>query len=217
MKTIKFLGLPLLFIMYLMITLPFQSCKPDDDEECNSSQVDKPNIYIYPNEKIQLTVKLDFPMGGEIVTSIPEYGTGWNVLVDTTGLMDNTYSYLFYESIQPDIWQRNYGWSIKTADLDLFFRKNMTEYGFKGREIEDFVDYWIPRLKDSPFYSIYPQTKNLIDNVIKFDFSKQPDNLLRLFYVIKGNNQLQERLIEPRIDNFNREGYFVTEWGVILK
>ncbi len=216
MKTIKFLGLPLLFIMYLMITLPFQSCKPDD-EDCNSSTADKPNIYIYPNEKIQLTVKLDFPMGGKIVKSIPEYGTGWNVLVDTTGLMDNTYSYLFYESIQPDIWQRNYGWSIETDDLDLFFRNNLTEYGFKGGEIEDFVDYWIPRLKYSPYYLIYPQTKNLIDNVIKFDFSQQPDNLLRLFYLIKGSNQLQESLIEPKIDNFKREGYVVTEWGVILK
>ena len=219
MKTVKILGIPLLFFIYLIIAVPFQSCQPDDNEnECDTcNMVYKPNIYIYPNEQIQLTVKLDFPMGGKIVTSIPEYGSGWNVLVDTNGLIDNTYSYLFYESTQPDIWQRNYGWVTKTDELESFFSKNMADYGFKGREIDDFITYWIPRLDDYSFYSICPQTERLIDDVIQLDFSKQPDNLLRLFYVIKGHNQLQDKLIEPTIDNFKREGYFITEWGVILK
>jgi hypothetical protein len=218
MKTIKFLGLPLLFIIYLMVTVPFQSCKPDDDNECDTcNMVYKPNIYIYPEEQIQLTVKIEFPMGGKIVTSIPEYGTGWNVLVDTNGLIDKTYSYLFYESTQPDIWQKQYGWITKNADLESFFRINMADYGFNGNEIEDFIDYWIPRLNDYTFYLIYPQTEKLINDVINLDFSQQPDNLLRLFYVIKGQDQLQDKLIKPTIESFKREGYFVTEWGVILK
>jgi len=71
-------------------------------------------------------------------------------------------------------------------------------------------------LKDYPAYSIYPQTKSVIDNVIQLNFSKQPDKILRLFYFIKRQNKLQENLIEPTIDNFKREGYFVTEWGVVL-
>ena len=93
----------------------------------------------------------------------------------------------------------------------------MTDYGFNEREINDFIEYWIPRLNDYPLYSIYPQTKSIIDDVIQLDFSKQPENILRLFYVIKGQNQLQEKLTEPTIDSFVRKGYFVTEWGVILK
>ncbi|HPL05507.1 MAG TPA: hypothetical protein PLG05_10070 [Bacteroidales bacterium] len=56
----------------------------------------------------------------------------------------------------------------------------------------------------------------MIDNVIQLNFSKQPDKILRLFYFIKRQNKLQENLIEPTIDNFKREGYFVTEWGVVL-
>lgn len=219
MKALKYIGLPLIFITYLMITIPFQSCDPDDDEnECDTClMVYKPNIYIYPNEQILLTVKLDFPIGGKIVTSIPEYGTGWNISVDTNGLIDNTYSYLFYESIQPDIWQNNSGWIIKIDHLESFFRKNMADYGFKGREIDDFIDYWIPRLDDYTFYSIYPQTDRLIDNVIRLNFSKEPDNLLRLFYVIEGHNQLIGIIVEPTIDDFKRDGYFVAEWGVILR
>ena len=219
MKTTKILGLPLLILFYIIFSVPFQSCEPDDDDdECDTcNMVYKPNIYIYPTEQIDLSVKLNFPLGGEIVTSIPEYGTGWNINVDTSGLINNSYSYLFYESTQPDIWQRNNGWTIQTDKLESFFRQNMTEYGFNEKEINDFIEYWIPRLNDYQLYSIYPQTKSLIDNVIQLDFSKQPDNILRLFYVIKGQNQLQDKLTEPTIDNFEREGYFVTEWGVILK
>ena len=220
MNTIKKFGLSLLFIICLIIALPFQSCEPEviDVTECDTCIVAyKPNIYIYPQNNIQLTVNLGFPLGGEIITSIPEYGTGWNVFVDTTGLIDNKYSFLFYESIQPDIWQNNYGWITKKSELESFFRKNMADYGFRGKEIDDFIDYWIPRLQNYSFYSIYPQTAKLIEFVIKLDFSKEPDNLLRLFYVIKGHNQLQDKLIEPTIDNFKREGYYTTEWGVILK
>ncbi len=220
MKTIKLLGFPFLFIMYLIIAVPFQSCEPDDDDndECDTcNMVYKPNIYLHPTENMQLTVKLIFPIGGEIVTSIPEYGNGWNFTVDTNGLIDNTYSYLFYESTQPDIWQRTHGWIINATGLESFFRKNMADYGFYGQEIDDFIDYWIHQLDDYKFYSIYPQTKEIINDVIKLDFSKQPDNLLRLFYVIKGDNQLQNKLITPTIDSFKRERYYVTEWGVILK
>lgn len=218
MKTIKFLKLPLLLVLYFILSISFQSCKPDDDDDdCDKeNMVYKPNIYIYPNEEIELSLKIHFPMGGVIVTSIPEYGKGWEIKVDSNGLINNTYSYLFYESKQPDVWQRQYGWVIKTDKLESFFRKNMNDYGFKNNEVDDFIEYWIPRLKDSPYYTIYPQTKNLINSVITLDFSEQPDNLLRLFYVIKGNNQIQNELIEPTIDNFERKGYFVTEWGVIL-
>ncbi len=219
MKTAKFLGLPILFFVYMIISTPFQSCKPEDEDDgCDSCMVVyKPNIYIYPNEQFDLTVKLSFPMGGQLVTSIPEYGTGWHVQVDTSGLINKTYSFLFYESIQPDVWQKNSGWTIPADSLALFFRKNMADYGFRGREIDDFIEYWIPRLHDYPLYSIYPQTKSIIDNVIQLDFSKQPENILRLFYVIKGQNQIPGKLTVPTIDSFTREGYFVTEWGVILK
>lgn len=219
MNTIKILGLPLLFLIYMVLSIPILSCDPDDDDddECDSCiVVYKPNIYIYPKEQIELSVKISFPMGGKIVMSIPEYGNGWNVLVDTSGLINNTYSYLFYESTQPDVWQRNYGWTIRTEELESFFKTNLSDYGFNNREINDFIDYWIPRLKDYPVYSIYPQTKEIIDNVIQLDLSKQYDSILRLFYVIKGHYQLQDKLIAPAIDIFIRDGYVITEWGVLL-
>jgi len=217
MRTIKFFGFPILIIGSLIIsTISFQSCKPDDDEP---TPVKKPNIYIYPQVKTTISVKIDFPEGGEIIESIPDYGKRWNITVDTNGLIDNSYSYLFYESIQPDIWQHNEGWIIKKTDLKDFFDNNMSDYGFFGQEIQDFIDYWIPRLTDSEFYAIYPQNKMIIENTIKLSFSKEPDNLLRLFYVIQEVAEIpSSKTIEPKIDKlFKRDGFFVVEWGVILK
>jgi hypothetical protein len=105
---------------------------------------------------------------------------------------------------------------IEKNKLESFFRINMAEYGFFGQEIDDFIDYWIPRLKDHDLYSIYPQGIDLISDVIRIDFSIQPDNLLRLFYLIEAQTGMDIDLQNPEIESFNRDGYFVTEWGVIL-
>lgn len=215
-------SIAIFIVSFLVLIVPFHSCKPEDEcddemvcDTCN--MVYKPNIYIYPEEEADVSIRLSFPLGGGLVTSIPDYGAGWDVRVDTAGLIDNKYSYLFYESSQPDVWQQNDGWLIPSSKLEPFFRQNMAEYGFCRREIDDFVEYWVPRLKDYPLYLICPQTKRIIDEVIQLDISPQPDNILRLFYVIKGQNHLHERLREPAIEHFKRDGYYVTEWGVILK
>ena len=219
MKTLTILGFPLIFGLLILFTVPFQSCDPDDKDECDTCQiVYKPNIYIYPKENLQLTVSLNFPKGGKIIKSIPEYESGWNITVDNNGFIDKTYNYLFYESKQPDIWQHNEGWVVKKTNLKDFFSKNMTTYGFQGREIQDFIEYWIPKLTEFKFYEIYPQNSIIINDVIEIQFSKNPDNILRLFYVVKGMNELpSNNLTEPKIESFNREGFFTTEWGVIIE
>lgn len=218
MKTTRISGLPILFFIYMIISVPIQSCDPDeDDDTCDTcAMVYKPNIYIYPTKQLDLNVKIGFPLGGEIVTSIPDYGQEWNVTVDTNGLIDNEYRYLFYESLQPDIWQKQNGWVIKKDKLESFFRENMSAYGFKGMEIDDYIEYWIPRLVENEFYLIYPQTNEIIDEVISLDVSVQPDNILRLHYLIKGSNNENSTLTAPRIEDFKRDGYFIVEWGVIL-
>lgn len=215
MKTLKFCGFPVSFVaIILLYIIPFQSCKPDDDDD----MLYKPNIYIYPQETISLNVKIAFPIGGKVVKSIPEYSNGWNVTVEPGGLINNKYNYLFYESTQPDKWQKTYGWVIRKNDLESFFKENMDNYGFSKPEIQDFTDYWIPRLNGFEFYTIYPQTTETIKNIIEIHFSREPQNFLRLYYIIKGQNDLSNAdLTPPAIEKFAREGFYATEWGVILK
>ncbi len=222
MKTVKILSYILSLSLVIFFSLPFQSCESDDDneedEEKDTSVVRKPNIYIYPEQEMELSVRIDFPMGGSIITSLPEYGNGWEIAIKPGGLINNQFNYLFYESTQPDIWQQNKGWIIQKTNLETFFRKNMTNYGFYGQEINDFIDYWIPQMNDYPYYAVYPQTADRIKDVIELNISKQPDKMLRLFYLVKGfRNFPTETPLEPKIPAFKREGFFVAEWGVITR
>lgn len=176
----------------------------------------KPNIYIYPVRNTILNVTLKFPKGGHVIKSIPEYNTGWNINVSSFGVINNEYNYLFYESTQPDGWQKEKGWVVPKAQLPYFFQENMKAFGFNDKEIADFTEYWIPRLTDKKYYAIYPQVNEGINKLIQVNFSQTPDNVLRVFYFIKGINDNQ--IIEKYNINstFKRTGFHVAEWGVVM-
>ena len=178
----------------------------------------KPNIYLYPTERININVSLSFPNGGKVTTSIPDYGSGWNDMdIDPSGKINDEYSYLFYESVHPDLYQYKCGWLVKREELETFIIKNLAETGFVGQEIIDFTDYWIPLLIDYPYYAIYPQYNKQLSGMTELEFSIEPDNLLRLLYAIEGLQNDDLVLHEPEIPKFKREGFVVVEWGVIRK
>ena len=177
----------------------------------------KPNIYLYPKTTTKMDVSLEFPEGGHVTVSDPNYPEEWqNIKVKPSGKIDGEYDFLFYEAALPDRWQYDEAWSVKQQNLKTFFRNNLTEYGFNKREIADFTDYWIPRLKESPYYAIYPQHTAKINEVVELNISKNPKSILRLFYVIKDIPEFEDMPV-PMIPEFERKGFTVTEWGVILK
>jgi hypothetical protein len=179
--------------------------------------VRKPNIYLYPKTTRNLSVALEFPLGGSVLQSIPLYSGGWNVSVEPSGKIDRQYDYLFYESKNPDTFQYTSGWVVGKDTLASFFSNNLLLAGFSQREKSDFIEYWIPRLVGYPYYIIYPQFADEIGKVIRLKISEQPDNMLRLFYVIQGTNDSGKMLPTASIPQFERNGFVVTEWGVILK
>lgn len=176
----------------------------------------KPNIYIYPINNINLCVEISFPMGGKIVESIPTYLEQWCVNIDTTGKIDDQYDYLFYESKQPNIFQYKKGWCVARNDINSFFEINMKQYNFSNAEINDFIEYWMPLLDENNYYMVYPQSNVIIDEIIKLNFSIQPDNISRLFYGVLGVDEYTE-IEEPVINPFNRNGFHIIEWGVFRK
>jgi len=176
----------------------------------------KPNIYIYPLHQSTLSVTITFPIGGEIIESVPDYAEGWFINVDPSGKIDNKYDYLFYESKQPDVFQYATGWCIAQTDLRQFFERNMALYNFSDSEIKDFTDYWIPLLHETKYYCIYPQTNEIVDRIIQLGFSIQPDNVFRLFYGVAGTADFKE-MEEPSINPIQRNGFYIVEWGVFRK
>jgi len=183
----------------------------------DSINVKKPNIYLYPESAKRLKVQLDVPRGGAIVESDPLYGNGWNVWVEPSGLINRKYSYLFYECRLPLSLTLLEGWQIPQSQLKVFFTENMRACGFNDQEIRDFLQYWLPRLNEFPYYTIYPLVTRQVNALLPLRISPRPENLLRLWYVIQGTDSNAEVPVTPAgFPAFARRGFSVTEWGVIL-
>ncbi|MCF6268140.1 MAG: hypothetical protein L3J41_00345 [Melioribacteraceae bacterium] len=160
---------------------------------------------------------LDFPKGGYVTLSEPEYENGWNVLVETNGLIDNKYDFLFYECKVPDKWQYKYGWVVNKTDYEEFFINNLESYGFHGQEIEDFINYWMPIFSNYEDLIVYPQVDSEIEKLISLSITNTPDSIKRLFYVVVEYSIQTEIPQTPIVNSINRAGFTVMEWGVIFK
>ncbi len=219
---LKALFISLIFIFIL--SMPFSGCTlATDSSDSDTTSTDlpgpvirKPNIYIYPTKETELTVKINFPNGGSLIESIPAYKDGWRIRVDSTGLINNTYRYLYYECTTPDLFQHKQGWIVPKDSLTGFFTENLKQSGFSRKEISDFLEYWIPVLHSAEYFAIYPQYKKDILPIVQLDFSIQPDNLLRLFYFIKECDKAFRIDPPPEMTGFSRTGFHVVEWGAIF-
>jgi hypothetical protein len=181
--------------------------------------IKKPNIYLYPTVRSSFSVQLKFPSGGKVIESIPAYRSGWQVDAEPNGRINGTYEYLFYECETTDLFQYSSGWIVPRDSLAGFFERNLTETGFLERERADFLEYWIPLLSDHSAYVIYPQYSPDIEPIVSLSFTKTPDAVLRLFYIINGSESSggSVKLNTPVVPAFERKGFAVTEWGVVLK
>jgi hypothetical protein len=183
----------------------------DDLYFAEPMQAAAPNIYLYPTEETDVSVTLGFPSGGHVTVSTPEYGDGWDVRVTPDGTIDGTHGYLFYEASVIPALTLDEGWVVDGADLEGGLRGLLSSYGFAGREIDDFVDFWVPELEGHPHYVLYPQDPELVSTLT---IDPAPDSILRMILVIRplaAPVSLPEPLVEP----FDRTGFTVVEWGVL--
>jgi len=175
-------------------------------------QVLAPNIYLYPESEMDVSVELGFPFGGHVTESEPLYGDGWKVRVDQNGIIEKEYEYLFYEASLPVPMDYSTGWLLDGNDLGGEFRRLLEKLGFIGREVDDFVEYWKPMLEGSPWYVVYPQD---VDAMITLHATPAPSSVLRVLLLIYPLDY-PLTIPEPDISNpFIREGFTIVEWGVI--
>ncbi len=170
-----------------------------------------PNIYLYPEQDRNVQVRLGFPEGGKVIKSEPEYNNGWHVFVTSQGVIDSKYNYLFYEAKIPHLNNYERCWVFSSAELSVKLPELLYNYGFEGREIDDFMEFWLPILNKYPYYAFYPQE---VDEMISLEITPQPESLLRvLFYVQPFNTMIS--LPEPVIgQRLERTGFSAVEWGV---
>jgi hypothetical protein len=215
----------LLPILILIICVMMFGCadwfgNDDDDDDTKGGgggAAAAPNIYLYPETAGNISVKLTFTDVSSVFTHTdPEYADGWNVWVEPSGLIDDSYDYLYYAGELRSRFQLKEGWAVEEEIVFQWFEEIMLEMGFNQNETDDFIEYWVEHLPPSPCYHIYPQDTDLVGAHVAIDIEPVPDTLERMWFYIDKTDHC-EALLEPEgVVPFEREGFTVIEWGVFM-
>jgi len=204
---------------YTLTTITGVKVLPDSTTDLNTKlkvypTIAKPNIYLYPATMETLTVQIN--PTGKVTTSIPEYNTGWNVVVAPGGRINDTYDFLFYEATVDYNFTLDAGWVLQSSDFDRRMNEILVNIGLNDKERADFMDYWPKRMDWKKKYCVaYYLKREEMDKAAPLTISKTPESLLRLFFKFVPTDTLVT-VPEPKIEKFQRIGFSVVEWGGIL-
>jgi len=184
-------------------------------EECDPDIMYKPIIYIYPNEDMDLTIKL----GNEddLIYTYPKYKNEWHVKVSTDG---NIYDYdtmrnyygLYWEAYSDYKFNMNEGFVIKGEDTTKFLEEKLAYLGLNEYEINEFIIYWIDKLENNKYNFISFRSIDDINKDMPLEFSNNPDTLIRIMVDFKALEDYIE-VKEQNLVKQERNGYTIVEWG----
>ena len=84
--------------------------------------------------------------------------------------------------------------------------------GLIEREIDDFMEFWLPIIEGSSWYAVYPQNA---DELIALHITPAPDNVLRVLLSIRPLEQRIKMGAPPEMKPIERGGFTAVEWGVV--
>lgn len=181
----------------------------------------KPIIYLYPEQKETVSVKLN--PKGSLLETIPTYPeSGWVVTAYPNGKIEyqnKTYPYLYYESKIHDseVKVPTTGYVRSYSDLQAFFTFILPQTGLNVSEAKEFNDYWVKALPYAPYYFVGFMDSTSIDHIEPLTISPKPDTIIRVRAYFKALEKptvvTEPKLLEPS----NREGFTVVEWGGMVK
>lgn len=174
----------------------------------------KPVIYLYPEAKTDVTVKLDYQ--GDFTCTYPAYQDGWRVTAYPDGRLVNRadgseHYYLFWEGDEPVDWEFERGFVVKGSEAQAFLTEKLSYMGLTPREYNDFIVYWLPELQQNDYNLITFSTEQY-EELAPLKVSPQPDSILRVHMVYKAIPAPIE-IPEQVLSSFARRGFTVVEWG----
>ncbi|MCR4887618.1 MAG: hypothetical protein K5979_00360 [Ruminococcus sp.] len=178
--------------------------------------VDKPVIYLYPEDETDVNVELELTES-ELSTTYPKYNNGWNVTAYPDGSLLNKadgthHKYLFWDAVNCRTkFDFSKGFCVAGSDTESFLKEKLTYMGLTEEEMNEFIVYWLPRMEHNP-YNLISFQGDAYTNSAKLDITPSPDSLCRVFMTyIPLENAVD---IEPQqLETFERKGFTVVEWG----
>lgn len=192
------------------------------DPECNPLYdecivpVDKPIIYLYPEQTTELTVTLGHPE--LLMASYPQYTTEWEVTAEPDGTLTDhatgreLYA-LYWEGRAQDIEYDNLdGFVVRGSNTASFLEEKLTLLGLNAKETEEFIIYWLPKLQNNPYNFINFASLEEIEEYMPLDFSVEPDSLIRILMRYTPLDEYIE-VNEQQLSTPKRTGFVAVEWG----
>jgi len=194
--------------------IKFRNTKFGSGAECG-----KPVIYLYPEQTAKVSVKLE-PQGGFSYTE-PLYNGGWNVTAEPNGKLTNlsdnkVYPYLFWEGRGGIYQSPDKGFVVAQKEVHNFLVEKLAQLGLNKKESADFIEFWEPKMQDSPYYFVSFYGNAVMDQIAPLNISPKPDTVIRILMDF-------EPLAKPigvkgyDIKTPARKGFTVVEWGGVLR
>lgn len=216
-KTKLFL-LPILIISILALS-GCRDVQSNDDPGFTTDvpeYCDKPVIYIYPEEQIDVELHLEF--NGDLTFSYPEYTNGWKITAYPDGTLidqqDREYNYLFWEGKLDNPFKITNGYCISGTNTVEFLEEQLSKLGLTDKEAADFITYWAPRMVDNTYNIIHFLTDEELSN-IELSINPEPENIIRVYMLWQPSNTYQDIEQQQLPSTPTRTGYTVVEWGGI--
>ena len=173
----------------------------------------KPVIYLYPEEKTEVAVRLDY--SGELTCTYPAYEDGWTVTAAPDGTLTDasgqTYNYLYWEGISQGEYDFSQGFCVPGEDTAAFLEDALSRLGLTRREANEFLVYWLPQMEPNPYNLIAFQSA-AYTNRARLTVTPEPDSVLRVFMAWKSLDAPAE-IPEQDLPAFDRTGFALVEWG----
>lgn len=188
-----------------------------NDEIRPMAECGKPVVYLYPEEKMDVSVKV---LIDELTVTIPEHGeNGWNVCAYPDGNIFNygdgeNYSYLFWEGNKDGVLAADKGSLVPRDELESFLNESLDTLGFNATEKADFLEFWLSRMLDNTedyFFVSFIGTEDF-NKVAPLEISPAPDTLIRVFMYFNPTNNYYVPEAQ-KLMSFERKGFTVFEWG----
>lgn len=175
--------------------------------------VDKPVIYLYPEEETEVSVSLEMK-DAILKCTYPEYKGGWKVIAKPDGTLyaeGREYNYLFWEAEALFPFTLQSGTCVAGKDTCKFLEEKLTQLGLSDKEQDDFITYWLPKMQDNLYNVISFQADEYVEH-FGLEVTPKPDTIIRVFMTYQASEVYVD--IEPEeITTPVRVGFTVVEWG----
>ena len=201
-------------LLLLALTLLAAGLAGCGNSSGNVAVPEKPVLYLYPEEEMEVTVTLDFD--GTLTSTYPAYGDGWTVTARPDGTLTNPatgreYYCLFWEGESDAAYDFSTGYCVTGKDTAVFLERALAQLGLTEKEANEFIIYWLPRMESNAYNLVSFQSEAYTDSA-ELTIDPAPDTVIRVFMAWKGLDQ-PEKITPQELTTVERNGFTVVEWG----